>query len=289
MNIQTRNPAHLSAHPDNKFMPRLREGMPEWQALFDDVRARGVQEPLRIHGTHVIDGETRRNVAVLAGLDSVPVVEVPETEVYTTLREKLILQKHLTKGQRALLFVRMSSKVISEVRTRQIESLRKGSGRTIADSVGDGRSLEQICADLGFSRDLFNQASALHGIFCGDAHTLKVRNLIGVDWKGLRDEWEPRIFDLDTPVGLGAALAGIAGQQATRDVAKAPNPETQLELFEHGVETLGRVAKAWPKLRREARPQIVAAWTRVAAGWPPDLRRELGEALLAGIPQEGGQ
>lgn len=279
--ILLKDPRTLTPHPDNKGIPRFVEGMPEWMALFDDIRARGIQEPLRINGRHVIDGETRRNIAVAAGLTEVPVVEVPESEVYVVLLEKLSLQKHLTKGQRAFLLVKHGAKAIAAIKDRQLAALRTGAGRGIADSIGDAQSIEDLCASRGFSKDLYDQAQTLLGIFSGDPKILRARNLENADWKSLAEDWIPKILDLHAPIGLGAALAGIAGQKATNGVAKAPNAETQLDLFSDGVEALNRVAKAYPKLRKEARGELIATWTKIARGWPEDMRREMAAALVA--------
>lgn len=275
------DPATLSPHALNRAMPRIRPGMPEWQALFDDVMERGIQTPIQVvGGTRVVDGETRRQVALAIPLAVVPVVDVPEDQGITVLVEHLVLQKHLTKGQRAYLCHHLAKGLEEEKRARWTANLKKGrSPMPIESALGKMGDFSSFCERHGFSRDLFEQARTLHAIFAGDPSALKARNLEGADGKALKEQWEPKILDLENPVGLGAALAGMAGAKATEGREKTPNTEVQLDLFVDGVETLDRVAKSWPKLRKERRPEIVAAWAKVASGWPPDLRMELARAL----------
>lgn len=287
INITMRDPATLAVHPLNRAMPRFVQGMPEWLALCDDISERGFQSPIEVCGRHVVNGWTRVGIAKSLRLEQVPCVEVPEDEVYANIKAQLANQKHLTKGQRAYLLVPIAERVIKEADARKLANLKKGhSPKPIESASGNIGVLEQFCADHGFSKDIFDQARTLHAIWAGDRSTLEARNLVGADVAALREEWEPKILAFDKPVGLGAALAGIAGEQSTRDKTKAPNPEVQLELFTDGAAQIDRVAKAWPKLAKARRPEIVMAWTRVASGWPADLRRELAQALLQGIDGE---
>lgn len=268
------DPKTLQPHHLNRAMPRLAPPMPEWEALFDDVRERGIQTPLQVvGGTKVVDGETRRQVAIAIPLALVPVVDVPEDQGVTTLVEHLCLQKHLTKGQRAYLSYHLAKGLEAEKRARKVAHLKKGhSPMPIESASGNIGDFGQFCARFGFSRDLFEQARKLHEAF--DANP------------SLREQFEPGILDLDDPKGLGAVLAGIAGKVSTEGREKQANSEVALEVFEQGVLALNDVARKWPKLRREARPEIVAAWTRVAAGWPRDLRIELAAALTRGLDGE---
>ena len=100
--VTYRSPKDLRPHPLNRAMPRIQPGMAEWAALFDDVRTHGILQPIQIIGGNlVVDGETRRQIALAIPLETVPVVEVPQDEGVTVLVRHLCLQKHLTKGQRA--------------------------------------------------------------------------------------------------------------------------------------------------------------------------------------------
>lgn len=272
------DPRDLSPHHLNRAMPRLSPGMPEWQALFDDIRDRGIQTPIQVvNGTKVVDGETRRLVAVAIPLATVPVVDVPEDQGVTTLVEHLCLQKHLTKGQRAYISYHLAKGLETESKARRMAKLKKGqSPMPIESASGNIGDFGTFCERFGFSRDLFEQARKLHAAFEADP--------------SLREQFEPRILDLNEPHGLGAVWAGIAGKHSTEGREKQPNPEIALEDWTDGVQAIDKVARKWPRLRREARPEIVAAWTRVAVSWPRDLRLELAAALTRGLDgEEHGQ
>ena len=282
--MDTRDPNLLRVHPLNRTMPRIKPGMPEWTELVRDILQRGVQDCVSItHDGQVVDGWTRTKAAIAAGQVLIPVQVIDDNEVVTKLAEKLVLQKHLTKGQRAFLVYPLLKGVLAEAKTRSLANLQKGHS-PISDSIGNrGTTAPEIAAQYGFSEDTLAQARELHAIFDGDAKTLAARNLQDLDGSDLRKEWEEKILDLDHPVGLGAALAGMAGARATRDTEKRPNSQTQMELFSEGVGTLSAVAKNWAKLRTEARPQIVRVWRAAASAWPPEFRRELADALISDI------
>jgi hypothetical protein len=264
--------------------------MPEWVELVVDIQDRGVREPISITSRNeVVDGETRRQAAINAGLEEIPTVVLGDKEVMSVYREKLLLQKHLTKGQRAYILWPLLAPIVDEMQGRQAQALRAGTGRggTISDSIGDGAqkgaaTLSELAHQWGFSRDTLAQAETLHLIFLGDSNTLMERNLEDSNPAELREEWEPKILSMTDPIGLGAALAGIAGAKATAGAEKKPNAETQLELFSDGASTLGRVAKSFPRLTPQARGQLVQTWRRISAGWPQEMRTALGHALLDG-------
>lgn len=282
------NPRTLRVHPKNRQMPRLEAAVAGWQGLVEDVAAHGVLEPILITQSHeVVDGWTRRQAAIAAGRELVPARMIEAEEVNGCLLRALAIRKHLTKGQVAYDAVFLLADTLSERSGARLRNLRKPQCSPEHDSIVIGeKRVDEFAEELGISHDTLQQARTLHAIFSGDAKVLRDRNLTGVDPAKLREEWEPRIRSLVDPPGLGAVLAGIAGARATRDLPKTPNADTQLELFGSGLEMLSRVAKAWPRLGTNRRPEIVATLRTTAAGWPTDLRRELAEALLAGIEEK---
>jgi hypothetical protein len=281
--IETRDPRQLRPHKLNKDLPRLGPGMPAFGALIDDIAVNGVKEPLTITPAgEVLDGETRRQAAIAAQRWDVPVVVADSDDVVATVYRRLALQKRLTKGQSAYVLFPMAKPLLEEAKQRRIAQLNKGADpRNPIESVfGKQATFEDFCRAHGFSPDLATQAKTLHLIFSGDLKSLKERNLEGADPAALRGEWEPKILDIENPVGLGAALAGMAGQRATKDREKAP-PVGQLELFTETITELGTVfePKRWTKTRPDDKAEIISAWRRAAAQWPADLRNQLAKAL----------
>lgn len=288
--VTFRDPRTLKPHPINRPLPRLRSGMPEWDSLVTDIQDHGVREPVWItEAGLVVDGETRRQAAVAAGLASIPCRTLADGEVLGTIREKLVLQKHLSKGQRAYVLYPLLEGILAESRADGgRKNLRIGVGLPGVDSVDSGApKVAQIAEAWGFGKDLFFQAAELHAIFRGDKVALKRRRLEGADCRALREKWEPLILDLSDPkpIGLGAALAGIAGEQATGGQPKGVNQYTQAELFGEGLEALTRTLdpRRWSGTRPEARQALLTEWRKTVPAWDADVRREMAAALLEGL------
>lgn len=94
----------LREHPEADLVPTM--PVSEFQALLEDIRRRGILEPLHVQfdGT-VLDGRHRLRAARALGLATVPVVLVrlqDETPVSYMLRAAL-LRRHLTDDQKAII------------------------------------------------------------------------------------------------------------------------------------------------------------------------------------------
>ena len=182
--------------------------------------------------------------------------------------------------------------VVDEVRAAGGRgNLRIGVGLPGAASGGAGKTtVEEIAAKWGFAKDTLDRAAELHSIWSGDRATLRRRNLehlTSEQLAELRATWEPRILDIESakPVGLGAALAGIAGQDATSGIERSVNQHTQLELFGAGLDSLTKSldARRWAKTADESRQAILANWRKRVSEWDSDARRALAAALMEGI------
>lgn len=87
----------------------------------------------------------------------------------------------------------------------------------------------------------------------------------------LRQEWEPKIFDDDLPIGLGAALSGIAGAAATRGYAPQPRRNTALNNFVVGVRNLVKPANRWFKFDAADRELVMRTMDDSFAKLPPEV------------------
>lgn len=261
--ITLRAPKELRPHALNKRMPRWDRESDEWLAFVQDIQDRGIQVPLRItEKGEVVDGETRRQAAAALNLESVPCVVVPSDDVAATLLQEIQLRRNLTKGQRAYLLVPLIEATVAG-HERRLSNLRRGANA--AESASPARSAGDYALSLGFSRDLLDQARRLHAAFEGDAE--------------LREQFEPQILDFDSPIGLGACLAGIAGQKATKDTERKTG--AQLDLFTDAWGTLGKRFSYWTKLDDDDRRKAVPVLRQTIKDMPADLRAELKKALAA--------
>jgi hypothetical protein len=185
--------------------------------------------PLQItHGNVVVDGETRRQGAIAAGLDDVPVEFVDDGEVNTIIYREMLLRRNLTKGALAYLVVRTGilDGAFQEACQRQKAVLKKGQVLR-NDSVVTG-TIEEVAAGMGLSRDLLFQARKVLAIFADD--------------DAYRVDIEPKIIAGE--VGLGAVIAGHAGRKTTAGVERIDRP--QEILFKTGLRTLFLRAWRWP-------------------------------------------
>ncbi len=150
--------AALRVHPAAEAIPGMRPA--EWRAFLEDIRERGILEPLRVaeDGLTVLDGRHRLKAAIELGLAEVPVTPAgspPGGEAAFALRAA-ILRRHLSDDQRAVLAHRLTQ-VLTPERWGKRES---GTG-VIPLSVSGGRSRQIAAKALGVSERRLRTAQAL--------------------------------------------------------------------------------------------------------------------------------
>lgn len=227
--MERRNPHDLRPHPRIKDFPRWQRDDPHWLGFVDDIRENGVQHALLItHGNIVVDGETRRQGAIAAGLEDVPVEFVDENQVYTVIMRELAHRRNLTKGATAYVAVStgLLDRIFEEAQERQTARLKKGQ-ISVVDSIDNG-TLDRIASELGLCRDLIFQARKVAKIFAED--------------DAYRIDLEPKVKAGE--VGLGAVIAGYAGRKTTAGVDRIDRPTEK--LFHQGFQTLILRASRFP-------------------------------------------
>lgn len=284
----TRDPQTLRAHPAIKAMPRWPKASEEWRAFVEDIRDHGLRHPVLVTKDGlVIDGWTRVMAARDLQLAAVPVEEVAGTEAFQIIMREMCLRRNLTKGQRAYLAWPMFKPLAAELEARHIEGLKSGKIATLptlSNSVGQGaydKAEDALGAQIGVSGELLRQARTLHEVFSGERRKFATYTL-KTPPEELRAFWEPRILDLEKPMGLGLVLKGMSGKDATEGGEKGVSPVTQLEFFEDGLAALKTVfaPDRWAKTDGQFRQRIVTDFRLAAAAWPADVRRQIAQALL---------
>ena len=127
----------LREHPLAAAIPEMRPA--EWCAFLEDVRQRGILDPLRLasDGTTVLDGRHRLRAAREMGLEAVPTAPAPcepWDEAGYMLRAALH-RRHLSDDQRAMLAARLAEAMGSE---RRRESARAAAKARWGDASGIG-------------------------------------------------------------------------------------------------------------------------------------------------------
>ena len=248
--MNNQNPTSLQIneirrHPALMLLPYAPESMEETRAFEASIRREGVLEPLLVdqHG-QLLDGRRRLDAAEASAMEEVPVRVVEEGREVAAILSALVCRRHFTKGQLAYMTFPLLEPMIEEARQYKLACLRRGEKTPVVFSGDDGKykTVEDVAHSLGFGRNLVFQARKLHEK--------------AAQSDGLRSEIEEAVFVAGT--GLGAIIAGLAGQEAT--AGKARQDRTQLELFADGWAQLGKRTAYWESLdaasRRVARDHI---------------------------------
>ncbi len=264
----------LSVHPALRTMPRLSKEDPRYGAMRTAWQESGVLPPLFVTAEgRIADGRHRYWFARDMRLEAVPVIEVDEDEVPLVIVNGLAGRNHTSKGQRAYLAVPYLQSAFEAAQRRRLEVLKNGSKTTLPPVT----SVDDLAEKLGVGRDLLFQARRLHDAFEQDPK--------------LREEIEPLILAEESPIGLGAALAGIAGRKATQGKARPPARNSALHKFTFAWSGLAKTGNGWERWNDEERDQATEA-IRKSVGQLPDealnavaaaVRNTLRERKSAGI------
>lgn len=200
----------LRLHPIVKQLPQWPDDDPRLAALANDVATNGVLESIKITSDHlIVDGRHRWRAARMAGLSEVPYVTVEDGEAATVAISSLIQRRHYSKGALAYVAYPIFQEAFEEAKTRQTRGLKKGRSSPLPIESATG-NIGDFANFLGVDRDTLYQAKAVHKLFFSDPE--------------YKAQMEPRI--IEDGYGLGAVIAGHAGQQATKGKARNDQPET---------------------------------------------------------------
>jgi hypothetical protein len=307
--MDQRNPHDLKLHPALKDIEGWSDTDPDFLAFCDDVKARGVLEPLLITADGlVIDGRQRWRAAKRWQID-VPVRVLTDhtvSELFLIQLATLFHRRHYTPSQRAFIGYPALQSAHQAALENQIASLKKGQKPLISsvDAAGvAGR--DQLAALLGISHDTFTRAAKLHALFAAETKPLKwdktTLKRLGLDARKphtIADVFRPQILDKLKPIGLGAALAGIAsrldqdGREANGQAHGGGVPEEsskQLELFGEAFDNLRKRFTYWQRFEEAEKKQALKAIRRVLAVMPDTLIEALDEQVRAERKQRASE
>ena len=240
----------LTIHPAIAGMPRLAQDDPRYLAMKATWAETGFIPPICItEAGQIVDGRHRYWFARDMAMSTIPVVEVSSHEVASIVISGICGKNHTTKGQRAYLAVPFMQGAFEEVQLRRLATLQSG-GKQKFTQLPDA---EGLATRLGISVEILKQARRLHAEFQKSPD--------------LRAEFEPRILAAEDPIGLGAALAGIAGKVSTENKPRGETRNTALHNW--GV--------AWKN--------VCAAANRGWSRWSAEEKGEASETLAREITQ----
>lgn len=291
--IEFRDPAELTVHPVAKKLPSWSKSDERFFSLVEDVRDRGIDQPLKIDAEgRILDGRECWRAAKQLQLAEVPVVVVPAEQCLAVILHSLVNRKHYTKGALAYVAYPLLSPVLEESRKRQVSNLKSGktpenSRESIQSTLG--RTVEEFASALGFGRDLFFQARNLHTLFDSSDVALagwEAEHPHGGEGKptDLRAEFEPRL--LSGEIGLGAAIAGIAGQSSTKGRGR-PESE-QLLLFEDAWDKLQvRACRDWDSFDQGTKRQLAEKIKSTVLNLPEEIVETVAKAIRERSKERG--
>ena len=194
---------HLTKAKRPDHAETLAEVRGEWAAFVADVKERGIIVPIKVAlikaKLTIVDGRHRCKAALEAGLKQVPIERVPEDQALALMESTMIGRQHLTKGQRAYAAIVLHPEVATE------GDKREKAGKAEPSAL----SAEGLATKFGVSARLIEQACQLY------------RELDAS--KTLRAKHEWRVF---AGFGLGAILAGLAGDESTTGKPRAAKDNT---------------------------------------------------------------
>lgn len=267
--IETRNVDELSPLPTIEVMPRWAQDDPQWHAFVADIERNGIRHPIQItEDGLVVDGWTRRQAAVAAGLENVPVEVVDKGEIYESVMRE-IRRRHMTKGATAYcVFPFVQDAYLEAVKKGTISragKLTNGQNPNVSPSAtewltGDKR-VEDIALGIGVSRELLRQAARVWEIFEEDP--------------AYRDQIEPEI--LSGEIGLGAVIQGYAGRKAT--IGRERPPTQHWILISKSMDSWKAWPRYWKHLDEAEKGRIRDEMQQGVSAMPAEARHMLATAI----------
>lgn len=257
----------LIVHPAVEHLPVRQPDSMEGRALRNSIAEIGIIDPLQICKGRIVDGRERWLHAKALGKNTVPCIEIPETDVQTVVLSSLLTRKHFSKSALTYLAYPFAEPLLAESRKRRLANLKTGEGSPdrAFNALSGAKNAEDVAESLGINRrDLFT-ARNIHGHFEKDTE--------------LKAHFEPLI--LSGEMSLSAVSQGIAGWTSTKD--KPKGEREQLVLWQDKIRGFcdARKFAGWAQATAETRAWVREQMTKgIRESWPDDLRHAIIEELI---------
>ena len=292
--IELRDPAELRLHPLLKALPEPVRDSDEWTAFVDAMDAGGPEavEPLVITREGlVMSGGRRLRAAKQLQWDSIPARVRPEWEAPLIIVESLRHTRSLTKGAKVFLSLPMLAQYQAAAETRRVECLKQG--RKILQNAqfppfpfsrGERHgweAAEQLGQLFRASHATVERAVQIRKAF--ESEALKDHKFVFQDGAEmtLREYFEPKILDVEDPMGLGEVIKGIGWFTQNGEPVEHTPParNSHLFYFERATRTWAKCWGRWTELEAEEREQAVAAVGKWVREIPEEGLGVLGERI----------
>ena len=265
----------LTDHPLLAHIPTWTREEPEFQALVESIRDRGLDYEVLIDSEgRVVDGRNRRNACAVLK-QPVRVREISEGEAASVIVASLVNRRHLGKGALAYLSAPLFATALEESKARNIAMLKAGTG-TVPYSVGNApKTIEDIAAKVGVSVALMEQA-------------LKLRRMLAELGEEVRAKYEPRVLgpwldeagEWQDPIGLGYMINGLTSliNDAAGKKKKLGKRAEHARLF---LGFLPKLKEHWRRASMEQKAEIAERLKVEVTKFPAELRDEIASAIRA--------
>ncbi|MEI7733213.1 MAG: ParB N-terminal domain-containing protein [Verrucomicrobiota bacterium] len=305
--IEYRDPNDLRPHPKIKDLPRWIKDSTEFNALVEDIRDHGVQQPAVITADGlVMDGETRRLACKQLQVD-IPCVVRPEADLINICIASETLRRHLTKSQLAFKYYPLIREVFieRELHDATARTVRKFVPRDFSAVRELSKQVSEFALRLGISVRLLEQAHELHQLFDAEPRLWPwtsdgaKRNLeiLGRDVHydvTFADYFGSCIMHPDIAMSLGGALEALKQKLSQLDhkhtgnkpAPKSPDdplgdtPSKQLMLLNEAFKHCGNRWEYWHQLHPVERKTVLSSWHASFNIAPEEMKIELLSTTL---------
>lgn len=257
--LEQRDPTALRLHKSLKNQPGAwAEDDPRFEALCDDIGARGIDQPLLItRHNEIADGRNRWRAAKQQQLPSVPVRVIDDADVPTVIVQSLLQRRHYTPGQRAYLLAPSLEAAFADAYQRMISGKPTPPSELSSEGL---TTLEKWAREIGVSDRYLRTARKIWEHFQDDAPR-KFGEGKSKTTATFREYYEPLILDAEDPMGLGEVMKGI-GFDLSREKKggdhKGGRPDKEadrLRLFNRLADDEDNRWEYWPKLSDDAKKE----------------------------------
>lgn len=293
--IQYLKPTELTPHPALRLIPEWETEDPRFLALVDNIRDRGIDQPLLVDSSNrILDGRHRWRAAKRLQLDVVPVIRRDEGDALEIAVDSMEHRRHYTQSQRAYaLFPLMEPafKAAQERRYANLKNHRSESPRT--PCVSTCKTPEDWAKSKGISLRYLQYAKELHEHF-KDKTARWIKDPFGTKLSKrkvtFQEHYEPQIMSDEKSIGLGSAISGIESALAQEEREKKGIPhkggrpadkQRQVELLQQAFTTLETRFEYWAKFDEEDKKEAMAPLKDTLTKMPTDMLSDWSNAVRA--------
>ena len=256
--------SQLTTHPIADRIPLHPEDHPEIVALVASLHDEGQQENLHCNTKgEVFEGRHRLIYGhKLAGIDQFKVIVEPDDVAATKALHTALARRSFNQGQKALIIVQLFDSTAEERKARSLSNLKKSKNPQESPTANNCPTMSEL--------------AALHGV--SETYLKGALRIAALTNDAKRDKLIARIMAGE--VQLGAAVAGLAGGEATAGAPKKAH--NYFKLLGNGFSSLKRFGKGF---RMITNPREAAAVVREAEAMADGLPEPLVKAVLRGCKE----